>query len=188
MKQLILRLVFASVLLLASRLDATQFTPARIDALTAKAQLVLFGTVLSKRCQADEAGRIYTKVDLQVAEVWKGALVTNRFTVVHGGGVLGERKVVVSGQADYQVGEEVVVFLVVNQRGEGVSLGLAQGKFQIRPDPATGEKRAHHPGNGLPPPTRALEKPKARAVTLQSMPANGLKLADLKKQVTQVQP
>ena len=148
---------------------------------------VLQGTVLSKSCQQDDAGRIYTRVELQVAEVWKGTLATNRCTVVHGGGILGDRKAVVSGQADYQVGEEVVVFLVLNQRGEGVSLGLAHGKFHIGHDPATGEKLAHNPFLGLPPPL-APEKSKARVATLQQAPVRGLKLADLKQRVTSAKP
>ncbi len=187
MKRIFLRHTFVGLLLLAIQLPATQFTPARLDDLVAKAQLVLQGTVLSKSCQQDDAGRIYTKVELQVAEVWKGTLATNRFTVVHGGGILGDQKAVVSGQADYQVGEEVVVFLVLNQRGEGVSLGLARGKFSIQPDPATGEKLAQNPFHSAPP-TPATEKSRARVATGRQSSVKGIKLADLKQRVTSAQP
>ena len=45
------------------------------------------------------------------------------FTIVHGGGILGDRRVIVSDQVTFQPGEEVVAFLVLNQRGEGVTLG-----------------------------------------------------------------
>ena len=187
MKRIILRLTLAVLLLLAIHLPATQFTPVQLEDLTAKAQLVLQGTVLSKSCQQDDAGRIYTRVELQVAEVWKGTLATNRFTLVHSGGILGDQKAVVSGQADYQIGEEVVVFLVLNQRGEGVSLGLARGKFHIQQDPATGEKLAQNPFHGsLPPPV--TEKSKARIATIQPGSVNGLKLADLKQRVTSGKP
>src|SRR5205814_338429 len=85
-----------------------------------------------------------TKVELQIAEVWKGSLSTNRIAVVHGGGILGGVKTIVSGQVEYGIGEEVVAFLVVNPRDECVTLGLAQGKFHIRQDPGTGERLAHN--------------------------------------------
>src|SRR5206468_54907 len=101
-------------------------------------------TVLSKSCQRDPSGRIFTKVELQVAETWKGSLTTNRISIVHGGGILGDQKTTVSGQVDYGIGEEVVAFLVLNPRGEAVTLGLSQGKFHIRRDRGTGERLAHN--------------------------------------------
>jgi hypothetical protein len=129
---------------LVPSLRAIQFTPLSIEQLTRESALVVRGTVLSKSCQRDSAGRIFTKVELEVAEVWKGTLLTNRFTVVHGGGILGDRKATVSGQVEYGIGEEVVAFLVLNQRGEGVTIGLAQGKFQITLEAGTGERLAHN--------------------------------------------
>jgi hypothetical protein len=136
-------LLFLSCVL-APSLRAIQFTPLSIEQLTKESTLVVRATVLSKSCQRDPAGRIFTKVELEVAEIWKGSLPTNRFTVVHGGGILGDRKATVSGQVEYALGEEVVAFLVLNHRGEGVTLGLAQGKFQIRQEAGTGERLAHN--------------------------------------------
>ena len=118
--------------------------PLSIEEMARQSALVVHGTVLSKSCQRDPAGRIYTKVELQVAEFWKGSLATNRLTVVHGGGILGDQKATVSGQVEYGIGEEVVPFLVLNRRGEGVTLGLAQGKFHVRQEPRTGEWLAHN--------------------------------------------
>jgi hypothetical protein len=136
-------LLFLSCVL-APSLRAIQFTPLSIEQLTKESALVVRATVLSKSCQRDPAGRIFTKVELEVAEIWKGSLPTNRCTVVHGGGILGDRKATVSGQVEYALGEEVVAFLVLNHRGEGVTLGLAQGKFQIQQEAGTGERLAHN--------------------------------------------
>ena len=72
-----------------SPLPAVQMEPLSIEEMARQSALVLHGTVLSKSCQRDPAGRIYTKIEVQVAEVWKGSLATNRFTVVQGGGILG---------------------------------------------------------------------------------------------------
>lgn len=132
----------------AFSLRAVQMRPLSIEQLADQSALVVRGTVLSESCQRDPAGRIYTKIELQVGEVWKGALATNRFTIVHGGGILGGEKSVVSGQVEYGIGEEVVAFLVLNQRGEGVTLGLAQGKFHVWQEPGTGERLVHNPFHG----------------------------------------
>ncbi len=139
---------FFYLLFVVSPTVAMEVIPLSIAELTEQSSLVLHGTVLSKSCQRDPAGRIYTKVELQIAEVWKGSLTTNRFTVVHGGGILGERRVVVSGQVEYGIGELVVAFLVLNPRGEGVTLGLMQGKFRVWKDAETGEELAQNPFHG----------------------------------------
>jgi hypothetical protein len=136
-------LLFLSCVL-APSLSAIQFTPLSIEQLTRESALVVRATVLSKSCQRDAAGRIFTKVELEIAEVWKGSLPTNRFIVVQGGGILGDRKATVSGQVEYALGEEVVAFLILNHRGEGVTLGLSQGKFQIRKEAGSGERLVHN--------------------------------------------
>jgi len=136
-------LLFLSCIL-APSLRAIQFTPLSIEQLAEESALIVQATVLSKSCQRDSAGRIFTKVELEVAEIWKGSLQTNRFTVVHGGGILGDRKSTVSGEVEYGISEEVVAFVVFNQRGEGVTLGLAQGKFHIGKEAETGERLVHN--------------------------------------------
>ena len=123
---------------------AVQTEPLAIEELAEKSALVVRGTVLSKSCQRDPYRRVYTKVELQIAEVWKGSLTTNRIVIVHGGGILGGEKTIVSGQVEYGIGEEVVAFLVFNQRAQCVTLGLAQGKFQVRREAGTGEFLAHN--------------------------------------------
>jgi hypothetical protein len=180
MKRVIRSLTFACVALLSGLpLRADQMIPLPIEKLSARADLVLHGTVSSTTVRRDPAGRIYTAVDLQVEEVWKGSLTTNQFTVVHGGGVLGEEASIVSGEAEYAVGEELVCFLVLNQRGEGVSIGLSQGKFNVWKDPATGEKLAHNRFHGLHP---SAVNPSPSATPGRATPIiNRLTLADLKQ-------
>ena len=163
---------------LAPSLRAIQFTPLSIEELTQQSALVVQGTVLGKSCQRDSAGRIFTKVELEVAEIWKGSLRTNRFTIVHGGGILGDRKATVSGQVEYGIGEEVVAFVVFNQRGEGVTLGLAQGKFSIGTDAETGDRFVHSPFHGE-------NAGRHRSVSDSATPTTQrrLTLAELKKRV-----
>lgn len=170
--------LFLVAALLPLCVKAVIFEPLSIQDLTRQADLVLQGTVLSKSCQRDPAGRLYTRIDLQVSDVFKGALSGSPFVIVHGGGILGDRQSTVAGQVEYNVGEEVVVFLVRNQRGEGVTLGLMQGKFHVWTDPATHAKFAASPFHGLPPAVAAVA-PRTRSTG----GADALRLSDLKRQV-----
>jgi hypothetical protein len=144
-----LGLLFISVVL-AGRLGAVVMVPLKIEAMADRAKLIVQGRVVSRICQRDAAGRIFTKIELQVSEVWKGTFSDQLLQVVHGGGSLGEERLMVSGQVEYRPGEEVVGFFVINDRGEGVTIGLAQGKFHVWQDHATGEKLAANPFYGQP--------------------------------------
>jgi hypothetical protein len=174
-----LKLLLGCLLLAGLPLRAEQMFPLSIDRLSARANLVLQGKVLSTTVQRDLQGRIYTVVKLQVDEVWKGSLATNQFTLVHGGGVLGDEVAAVSGEAGYEVGEEVVAFLVLNQRGEGVSVGLSQGKFHVWKDPLNGQKLAHNRFHGRHP---AAAGPPARGAVAANV-LDRLTVTDLKQRV-----
>ena len=125
---------------------ATQFLPLPIENLARSADVVVRGEVLSRRCERDARGRLTTRVELSVSEVWKGPQ-TQRFTVVQAGGTLGEERQTIIGQAEYRPGEEVVAFLAVNRFGEGVTLGMAHGKFSLTRAP-DGELRAQSAFHG----------------------------------------
>lgn len=130
------------------QVGAEQMIPLSVEEMTKGADLVVLGTVESKSCQRDGQGRIYTKVELSPKEVWKGKWDKEALTVVQGGGILGEERVVVSGQVEYGIGEEVVVFLVFNKQKEAVTLGMTQGKFHIWADKPGGVKEAANPFHG----------------------------------------
>jgi hypothetical protein len=174
MRSNLLRLGIACLFLPLLSIQANEMIPLPVTTLSSKADLVLEGRVVSSTVQRDPQGRIYTKIDLQVAEVWKGNLGTNHFTIVHGGGVLGEERATVTGQVEYSIGEEVVTFLVLNQRGEGVTIGLCQGKFHVWQNTVTGEKMVNNPFHGQP--QSSLSNPKA---------TKQLTLSTLKQRVTE---
>ena len=175
MKRIVTSFAVLFLVTLRRIIQADQLVPLTIQQLTDHSQLIIQGAVLSKSCQRDPAGRIYTKVELEVRDVWKGALTNRIFTVVHSGGILGVRKATVSNQVEFDIGEEIVAFLVVNQRGEGVSLGLAQGKFHVWQESAT--QFVCNPFHGSP-----ASVAKGRAV--QRVASSGfLTLAELKDRV-----
>ena len=137
---------FAFILALAGELisNAAVLRPMPLEELSSKAEVVVHGRVTSMTCQRDASGQIYTSVTLAVEEVWKGKIDTNTFHIVHSGGILGDQIDTCSAQVEFKIGEEIVAMLVLNQRGEGVTLGLLQGKFEIATDAKTGEKLVHN--------------------------------------------
>jgi hypothetical protein len=151
--------------------------PLSIADLTRKAEWVVQGKVVRKTALLDEAGTIYTRIELQVLEVWKGQVMDSPLIVVQGGGRVGNRETLVSGQANYQIGEEIVAFLMPNARGQAVTIGLAQGKFLVSKDPDTGERIVHNLFHGAPPDTN-VQLNRSRHTTQPR-----LTLSDLKRQV-----
>lgn len=126
--------------------------PFSIAELKKGSELVVHGTVSSKTVLRDEKGRIFTRLKIALHEVWHGQVAGKEITVVYSGGTLGVETVMVTDQPDYTLNEEVVLFLVLNRRGEGVTLSLNQGKFHV--ETTGGEKKvrsafsgtSEHPG------------------------------------------
>lgn len=116
----------------------TRMLPLTIEELAARAEWVVHARVTGKTCRQDADGRVFTQVELQVLDLWKGQLSSSTLHIVQGGGVLGLQAVTVAGQSEFELGEEVVAYLVRNSRREAVTVGLAQGTFHLRNDPATG--------------------------------------------------
>jgi hypothetical protein len=150
MRYLLLTTLLILRFAIVSPLRADMMIPMPIEELSSRSDLILRGKVASMTVLRDADGGIYTQVRLEVTEVWKGSLATNYFVIAQAGGVLGDEATKISGQIEYQLDEEVVAFLRLNKRGEGVTLGLGQGKFNLIKDSTTGEVLARnhfHGGN-----------------------------------------
>lgn len=181
MKSLLRLSLLIAIILTPHLLRATIMLPLAVDDLTQRAELVLRGTVANKVCLKDSEGRIYTRIEFRVSEVWKGNGNTNTFTIVQGGGTVGDERMVVDGEATYEVGEELVTFLRLNQRGEGVSIGLAQGKFNVWKDEATGELLTSNLFHGKPGRVETTDQATLRAAAGKTV---RLSLSDLRNRVT----
>lgn len=160
--------------LLAAPAHAFIPIPLSVEELNGHADLVVRGTVQEKTCRRDEQGRIYTEVVLRVSETWRGKAGGERLTIVHGGGILGNRAETAIGQVEYTPGEEVVAFLVHNPRGEPVTVGMAQGKFHLErtKDGGVWASNPYHSGEST---------DKSRTKTLGSR----LAVDELKRRVTE---
>ena len=158
--------------------QAASQVPLSIETLAVKADAVVHGRVVRLSCQRDDEGRLFTKVRLQIVEQVKGRQGGEMLTVVQGGGMLGRRIARSPLQPRYRVGGEVVVFVVFNSRGEAVTLGLNQGKFEVTRQTDTGLATVRNPFHGL------AKRDDPRAVVKRALgQAKPLTLAELKRRV-----
>jgi hypothetical protein len=117
-----------------------------IEDLTRVSVDVVRGTVLAKESHwAEERKGIFTYVDLLIHERAKGSRpVPPVVRIVQPGGELDGSRMLVLGLPDFEVGEEVFVFVAPYSddpaEADLVSLiGAKLGKFAVLPDPAGGE-------------------------------------------------
>lgn len=120
------------ILGVASSAAATVMVRATVERLTAASERVVLGTVAEARAQdggpRGERG-IFTRVEIAVAETWRGAPSDSVVFWVHGGRV-GDRAMMTHGQATFAPGERVVVFLH-DAGGALFPTGMSQGKWLV---------------------------------------------------------
>jgi hypothetical protein len=122
--------------------------------------------------------KIFT--DVRVTESLKGA-ATDRITLTQLGGQVGDMRYTVPGCPVFKPGEEALLFVWRDARGGAQVNGLAQGKFDIERDAATGVATVQRSVPGL-----AFRE----ARTLQLVPAGQraprIPLNDLRQEILRV--
>ena len=125
-------LASALVLGLAGAASATVMVRASVEELTRASERVVYGRVASARARAAGPrgeGGIFTRVELEVEETWRGPAAPRAVLWVHGGRV-GARAMRVHGQATFEPGERVVVFLY-DAGGAWFPTAMSQGKWRV---------------------------------------------------------
>jgi hypothetical protein len=120
--------LLAGLIVLAGAARASVMRAMALAELTANAEHIVVGDVLSTESTWDAKHRtIYSTVEIAVAESWKGAVPSSgRIRLRHFGGSVGDIEMTVYGEARFQQGERVIVFL---QGGRLV--GMGQGKRHV---------------------------------------------------------
>lgn len=130
-----LRLGAAAALAAWLGLAATASASIRVsdDALARASAAAVQGRVVALRSAWDpDADTIYTFVAIDVTASWGLEGAPTRVVVKQLGGVVGDTAFVVGGQARFEVGEDVLVFLDVRPRDNTLSVaGLEQGKWLL---------------------------------------------------------
>ncbi len=106
--------------------------------LTRESSDIVIGTVEATNARwSDDHRRIFTDIDVHVSRSIKGG-GGDHLTLTQLGGELDGIKVSVPGGPLFQRGEEALVFVWRDPRGQAQVSGLAQGKFDIVRDARTG--------------------------------------------------
>jgi hypothetical protein len=150
--------------------------------LAAFADVVVAGRVLAVKSAWDsQVNTIYTYVTVDVAEVLKGDITDDHITIKQLGGVAGEVGLSITDQAQFTVGEDVLLYLEARPRdGTLYTTALWQGKWAIQDD-SRGDRVAirsqprHHTGADDRQPLSSARQSAAgagkRKVTVDTRPA-----------------
>ncbi len=115
--------------------NATVVIPVADTELAQQASDIVIGRITKMKSAWDKNHQqIFTKITLSVDEVLKGNISKRRLTVTQMGGVVGDVQSWVDGNAEFTVGEKVLLFLSRTQNNSLRVLHLYQGKFSIFTD------------------------------------------------------
>lgn len=138
----VLSLALVSIILsCAGPALSTTFTVPSDDELIIGARAIVRGKVLSLSCQLDpEQDRIFTYITLRVHEVLKGRIVERKIVLKEEGGQFGTRGSIVFGTPQFNLGEEVLLYLDTRRDGTLRVHQMLLGKFAVVTDPNLGKK------------------------------------------------
>ena len=123
--------------------DAITTVARDFDQLVTRADTVFKGVVVARNSQwtGDGATRhIVTFVTFQVEETYKGQAASEQ-TLRFLGGTVGDDTLTVPDMPKFEVGQKAVLFVVGNGRQFCPLVGVAQGRFHVVRDEATGRER-----------------------------------------------
>jgi len=126
------KLIFVTTLLVGTLPAwATSFVVPTDDELVAKSTAIVIGTSEGSFVQETD-GLIETVYEIRVERAMKGAFNAGELIrVVAFGGVLGDRGVLVPGEAHYRQGERVTAFLTRDERNRWRTTDMTLGKFKF---------------------------------------------------------
>ncbi len=134
-------ILFISFLGLAHQALATTVIIPADDELIISSRAIVRGKVLSVMSAYDsEQDRIYTYVTVKVQEVLKGNITEKKIVLKELGGTVGDRTMVIFGNAQFTPGEQTLLYLDTWADGSLRTHELFLGKFNIIDDPATGQR------------------------------------------------
>lgn len=117
------------ILLNGSIAAATIIVPVDVDRLADDSVFVVVGKVSGLRHSELESGRFVRRVEITVAESWKGSAPA-RLKLLELGGEVDDRGEVIYGSPTYTLGERVIVFAAQTAIGLQTT-HMLQGKFSI---------------------------------------------------------
>lgn len=121
--------------------------------------------------------KIFTAVEVRVSESLKGA-PGGSITLTQLGGEVDGFRYSVPGSPVFAPGEEALLFVWRDPQGRAQVNGLAQGKFDIRRDAATGERTVQRALPGL-----AVRDARTLSLVPEGQPVPPLRLSELVREI-----
>ncbi len=163
---------------LASAASATTMRRLETRDLTLGSSEIVIGTVESARSRWDSNHRhIFTDVDVRVTRSLKGT-DSGRITLTQIGGEVDGVRYSIPGGPLFRPGEEALLFVWRDSRGRPQVNGLAQGKFDIERDAATGRATVQRRVPGF-----AVRDARRLATAEGASDAPGIPLDDLVREI-----
>jgi len=128
---------FVVYLVLSDATFGTTLQKLSLEHLTREAEVIVRGRI--EKVSSEETpdrSNITTLVEVAVEEQWKGP-ETRTVALRQPGGSVGGITQVVSGLAQFSVGEEAILFLKTAEGGRFVTVGGNQGKLVVMIDPGS---------------------------------------------------
>lgn len=137
------------VVVLATPAGSTMMGWHTLENMTASSELIVQGRVVSvESAWNDEHTRIFTEVFVSIDDRIKGPDLSGVIRLQLLGGQVGDVVLTVPGMARFTQGEEVLLFL--SRAAEYLLVtGMAQGKFSVITNEATGRKRLERDVSGV---------------------------------------
>jgi hypothetical protein len=121
---------------------ATTVVPTTFSEMVSRAEMIVTGEVLSRRCEWTGTGSercIVTVVTVQVQRVHKGTPPA-RLELQFLGGTVGDATLEVPGVPQFKIGERSILFVEKNRRTFCPLAGVYHGKLTIEREPQTGRE------------------------------------------------
>lgn len=132
--------VFVALLSWSCWAGATTLVRLDLDDLTGESSAVVYGKILASRVEWNQSRTmIYTVYTVVPVEYLKGRLGPT-FELYEPGGTLDGIQLSVVGVPSFSVGQEAVLFVWTDPRGQHQVTGFEQGVFPVRTDSQTGLK------------------------------------------------
>jgi hypothetical protein len=137
-----LTILMAAVMIVMVDARATTVAPTTFSEIVSRAEVIISGEVMSRRCEWIGTGSercIVTMVTVQVQGVYKGTPPVE-LELQFLGGTVGDTTLEVPGVPRFKIGEKSILFVERNRKKFCPLAGVYHGKLTIERDPQTGRE------------------------------------------------
>jgi len=143
-------LLIFSIIFYCKSSNATLLKYLSIETLIKESYSIIIGEVVNKYSELNSTlSKIVTIVQIRIEQSYGNNRLKGEVKILTLGGSLGDISLKIPGEANYNIGERVLVFLE-KKNGYFLTMGMAQGKFSLIKDEESNEDIAVRDLTGIP--------------------------------------